>query len=501
MRKILSLFAAVLFAGSMMASTPLNTDFTKSQGSWTINDVDLGGITYVWKQDSKYGMKASAYVSKAAHAAESWLISPAFSLSEASTATLTINHAVNNGAPTAFKVKASVDGETWNDLALSAWPAGNSWTFEDATADLSAFAGEEAVQIAFVYVSTTDLCPTWEIKTVKVEDDATGGGEGGEGDEVVLDVVYADAAYSPTDGDWWFDFYKDYNEDTEELTYPEVQLDLVPKSATGIAGTYGMDEINWGFLVLAAGDTVEMVSISDVVITYAEATGYHYAFSFTGDDNKTYKVDADLETLAYNYDTKEDITLDEDGGEVTPPVSEDLATSGVHVLKPTDVTDEAEAQGSFKKVVDGIQIEWEGAYYNGTNKASNNDFRVYANKTMTITAGANIVKVEIAGLAKKDQEVSVNHGTITVGGEKFAAETTKSDIEDPLIKIEEIGATSVTLTCTKQLQARIIRVTLEGAEGIEETLAEGKAVKVIREGNILIMKGDKVYNAMGQIVK
>lgn len=501
MKKFFSFVAAMLFAGSMMASTPLNTDFTKGQGSWTTNDVELDGISYVWKQDSKYGMKASAYVSKAAHAAESWLISPAFSLSEASTATLTINHAVNNGAPTAFKVKASADGTNWTDLALSAWPAGSSWTFEDATADLSAFAGEEAVQIAFVYVSTTDLCPTWEIKTVKVEDDATGGGEGGEGDEVVLDVVYADAAYSPTDGDWWFDFYKDYNEDTEELTYPEVQLDLVPKSATGIAGTYGMDEINWGFLVLAAGDTVEMVSISDVVITYAEATGYHYAFSFTGDDNKTYKVDADLETLAYNYDTKEDITLDEDGGEVTPPVSEDLATSGVHVLKPTDVTDEAEAQGSFKKVVDGIQIEWEGAYYNGTNKASNNDFRVYANKTMTITAGANIVKVEIAGLAKKDQEVSVNHGTITVGGEKFAAETTKSDIEDPLIKIEEIGATSVTLTCTKQLQARIIRVTLEGAEGIEETLAEGKAVKVIREGNILIMKGDKVYNAMGQIVK
>ena len=502
MRKTLSLFAAVLFAGSMMASTPLNTDFTKSQGSWTINDVDLGGISYVWKQDSKYGMKASAYVSKAAHAAESWLISPAFSLSEASTATLTINHAVNNGAPTNFKVKASVDGETWNDLALSAWPAGSSWTFEDATADLSALAGEEAVQIAFVYVSTTDLCPTWEVKTVKVEDDATGGGEGGgEGDEVVLDVVYADAAYSPTDGDWWFDFYKDYNADTEELTYPEVQLDLVPKSATSIAGTYGTDEINWGFLVLAAGDTVEMVSISDVVITYAEATGYHYAFSFAGDDNKTYKVDADLETWAYNYDTEEDITLDEDGGEVTPPVSEDLATEGIHTLTPAGVTGEAEGAGSFKKVVDGIQIEWEGAYYNGTAKASNNDFRVYANKTMTLTAGANIVKVEIAGLAKKDQEVSVNHGTITVGGEKFAAETTKSDIEDPLIKIEEIGATSVTLTCTKQLQARIIRVTLEGAEGIEETLAEGKAVKIVREGNLIILKGDKAYNAMGQIVK
>ncbi len=41
----------------------------------------------------------------------------------------------------------------------------------------------------------------------------------------------------------------------------------------------------------------------------------------------------------------------------------------------------------------------------------------------------------------------------------------------------------------------------EKGEGIEEILSEGKAVKVIREGNLIILKGDKAYNAMGQIVK
>jgi len=500
MRKILSLFAAVLFAGSMMASTPLSADFTKSQGAWTINDVDLGGISYVWKQDSKYGMKASAYVSKAAHAAESWLVSPAFSLGEASTATLTINHAVNNGAPTNFKVKASADGTNWTDLALSAWPAGSSWTFEDATADLSAFAGEENVKVAFVYVSTTNLCPTWEIKTVKVEDDAEGGSGGGEGSEINLDVVYCEAGYYPTNGAWQVNLYKDYNEETYEVTYPDLYLGFYAASATAIAGTYAAEDMAFGQVFTAEKDSADAVSYtSDLVIEYKGEGEYSIKVSFVGDDGNTYIVDWSGEVYAYNIETEEEIELNEDGDD--PVVPGDLATSGVHVLKPTDVTDEAEAQGSFKKVVDGIQIEWEGAYYNGTNKASNNDFRVYANKTMTITAGANIVKVEIAGLAKKDQEVSVNHGTITVGGEKFAAETTKSDIEDPLIKIEEIGATSVTLTCTKQLQARIIRVTLSGEQGIEEILSEGKAVKVIREGNILIMKGDKTYNAMGQIVK
>lgn len=38
-------------------------------------------------------------------------------------------------------------------------------------------------------------------------------------------------------------------------------------------------------------------------------------------------------------------------------------------------------------------------------------------------------------------------------------------------------------------------------EGIEEILSEGKAVKIVREGNLIILKGDKAYNAMGQIVK
>ena len=485
-----------------MASTPLDVDFTAGQGSWTINDVELGSLSYIWKQDSKFGMKASAY-NKAAYAAESWLISPAFSLAEATTATLTINHALNKGAATNLAVKASADGKTWSDLTLSAWPAGDSWTFEEATADLSAFAGESAVKIAFVYVSTTDLCPTWEVKTVNVEDDAEGSGGGEGGEEVVLDVAYAEAAYISENGIWQFNLYKDYDEATEEVTYPDLYIGVYAKSATALAGTYSAESgIAYIEVDVAEGTTVEAASYSDLVVTHLGEGIYHYALTFVGDDENTYKVDIDLETPAYDYETKEDIELDEDGGEGGEGgEGDDLATKGVHTLTPALVTDEAEGAGSFSKVLDGIQIAWEGAFYNGTAKATNNDFRVYANKTMTVTAGANIVKIEIAGLAKKDQEISVNHGDITVGGEKFSKETTKDDIEDPLVVIESIDAKSLTISVTKQLQVRIIRVTLEGSQGIEETLSEGKAVKVIREGQLLIMKGDHTYTPMGQIVK
>ncbi len=152
-----------------MAANLLSIDFKAGQGEWTINDVNKDTLGYVWAQDSRYGMKASAYV-KAAHATESWLISPAIDLSGVSASNMIISHAMNKGSKANLAVKASVDGENWSDVELSAWPAGTDWNFIEATADLKAFVGNAAVKIAFVYKSTTSDCPTWEIESVAVND-------------------------------------------------------------------------------------------------------------------------------------------------------------------------------------------------------------------------------------------------------------------------------------------------------------------------------------------
>lgn len=502
MKKFFSFVAAMLFAGSMMASTPLSIDFTAGQGSWTTNDVELDGISYVWKQDSKFGMKASAYVSKTAHAAESWLISPAFSLGEASTATLKINHAVNNGAPTNFKVKASADGTNWTDLALSSWPAGSSWTFEDATADLGAFAGEEAVKIAFVYISTTELCPTWEVKTVKVEDDAEGGSGGGEGEynydyeptEVTtlnLEMVaaqYTDytAEYSIVSLVLGNDADLDNADTWAELYFVATSFDTkIP------AGTYQISdsEAEGTFLASPGGD--DESDIPCYVGVPASEEGYYDPYYLvSGTVTISEEGNITVNATSYNGST---INITYVAGEVPPVVPGDLATEGIHTLTP-QTEETASTEGDYKVVIDGIQLEWHGAYV-----AS--DFRVFAGKDLTITAGAKIAKVEIAGKANKaNSEFTVDHGTITTGA-SYEAVTEKATLDDPLIVVEEIGSTSVKLTCTKQLRAYTIRVTLEGAQGIEETLAEGKAVKLVRDGQVLIMKGDNTFNMMGQRVK
>ena len=167
-RKFLIFFLALAAsAGTMFAENVIFSEpFSDSQGSFTIANLALeSGLTYVWKwRSADYGMVASAYVSSTNHASESWLISPAISLDDYSAATLSFDHAVNKGAPTNLEVKISADGgSTWDDLYILQWPAGNSWTFLNATASLNSYVGN-TVEIAFVYVSTNSLCPQWEIK-------------------------------------------------------------------------------------------------------------------------------------------------------------------------------------------------------------------------------------------------------------------------------------------------------------------------------------------------
>ena len=120
-------------------------------------------------------MKASAYVSGQNYAAESWLISPAISLSGVDAATLKFEQAVNYASPQgalSVMVSTNYSGDvttaTWIALNLSEWPAGNNWTFINSTADLTQFVGQ-SVTIAFKYTSTSSASATWEVKNFVVE--------------------------------------------------------------------------------------------------------------------------------------------------------------------------------------------------------------------------------------------------------------------------------------------------------------------------------------------
>ena len=172
---------------------PYNEPFSSSIGRFSISNVNTDGLSYVWTWASaNYGMKASAYVSKTSHATESWLISPPISLMNASNIVLSFQHAVNKGTPSNLSVKISTDlGTTWSNLPVSNWPAGSDWTFISASESLDAYANN-TVQIAFVYVSTTSDCPTWEIKNFSIT--GTIGVDPGEPMPITVDANETTAA-------------------------------------------------------------------------------------------------------------------------------------------------------------------------------------------------------------------------------------------------------------------------------------------------------------------
>lgn len=153
-------------------TTGLTATFADGQDNFTINDITLGdGATYVWAHNDNGYMKASAYVKRTNIACQSQLISPAFSLAGLSSATLSFQHTGKffSSMSDEIKVLASTDATNWTELTISAYPSGSDWTFVDATCDLSQFAGQSTVYIAFQYTSTSDSAPTWEIKNVVVK--------------------------------------------------------------------------------------------------------------------------------------------------------------------------------------------------------------------------------------------------------------------------------------------------------------------------------------------
>ena len=128
------------------------------------------GITRVWAQDAKFGLKASAYVGGTRYATKAWAISPAITLTTGNV--LTFEHAQKYAADAKTEntlwVREGTTG-TWQQLTIPTYPTGADWNFiSSGDVDLSSFAGK-TVQFGFCYTSTTSVASTWEVKNFVVK--------------------------------------------------------------------------------------------------------------------------------------------------------------------------------------------------------------------------------------------------------------------------------------------------------------------------------------------
>ena len=158
-----------------VGATVYEKALTDNIEGWTLQQGELPeGLTAVWSQDAKFGLKATAHTgskkkgNEKIYASEAWAISPEVELKKASF--VTFEHALNfkNDASTqGFYIREGETGE-WQALDLKQWPAGKDWHYVEADKyDLKAYTGKK-VQFGFKYTSTTEGAATWEIKNFKV---------------------------------------------------------------------------------------------------------------------------------------------------------------------------------------------------------------------------------------------------------------------------------------------------------------------------------------------
>ncbi len=152
----------------------LNEDFSNGITAW--NAFSVTGAQ-VWAQ-ATFGNPAPCAVmsgySSGNKLNEDWLISPIVNLSSYTSATLTFDSSYNyTGAPLQVLVSSNYTGTgnpnlaTWTTLSPTLSSGAFAWA-NSGPVNISAFAGNSAVYVAFKYTSTTSAASTWELDNVKV---------------------------------------------------------------------------------------------------------------------------------------------------------------------------------------------------------------------------------------------------------------------------------------------------------------------------------------------
>lgn len=249
----------------------INTDITPSEPETPEEGViidaafssSLGGFTalntegdYSWAIDGSYGyVKVTSYDSNTQtnNKAESWLVSPKFSLKDVENAHITFDYILRYANSSELKknylirLSKDYDGDltaaTWTDLSFNPVQVADWSTWTTADVDVPAdFIGQENITLALYYKADSKAA-TWELKNFKLlEGQASSAGD----DDTVRTLPYSEAfatslggfnSYTTSgSGEWVIDYstakatgYDNASQNTTAGTYylvsPEISLE------------------------------------------------------------------------------------------------------------------------------------------------------------------------------------------------------------------------------------------------------------------------------------
>ena len=341
-------------------------------------------------------------------------------------------------------------------------------------------------------------------------------GEGGDTPEQpetgieIKNLKYADAVYveDAEYGDYWaFDLYNDYDYDAEDYVYPELYV-MVNEvySKTAINGTYNVLYTEYFPTADSEGiytDEEAEDFVGTLTIKNVDSNGnYSFKGSFTANDGKTYTFNQTVEVYAYSYAEEdgvpvyEEIILNEGGTTPENPDPENPETPTGEVTFDADVDNEGIGTDSdnataYSVTKDGITMTVSSGILGTYN--NENHYRVYKNQTLTITSTVgNIVEVEFTCTANDDEKYGPGCFTVSTGDYAYSG----------AVGTWTGSAAEVVFTATtNQVRATEIVVKVEDGTAVDDVLVENTPVKVIKNGQMYIICGEKTYNVLGSFVK
>mgnify|MGYP003299424347 CR=1 FL=1 len=340
-------------------------------------------------------------------------------------------------------------------------------------------------------------------------------GEGGDTPEQpetgieIKNLKYADAVYveDAEYGDYWaFDLYNDYDYEAEDYVYPELYVMVNEAySKTAINGTYN---VLYSEYLPTADDLIITDEYAEdfvgtLTIKNVDSNGnYSFKGSFTANDGKTYTFNQTVEVYAYSYAEEdgvpvyEEIILNEGGTTPENPDPENPETPTGEVTFDADVDNEGIGTDSdnataYSVTKDGVTMTVSSGILGTYN--NENHYRVYKNQTLTITSTVgNIVEVEFTCTANDDEKYGPGCFTVSTGDYAYSG----------AVGTWTGSAAEVVFTATtNQVRATEIVVKVEDGTAVDDVLVENTPVKVIKNGQMYIIRGEKTYNVLGSFVK
>lgn len=280
-------------------------------------------------------------------------------------------------------------------------------------------------------------------------------------------MKYADAYYyedSDGHGVWDFDLYVALDEESYEYTYPELYIMVdVAKSKTAINGTYGM---YWAGVWMSENDSVvseEGATTGSLTIQNVGNEGqYSFKGSFVATNGKTYTFNETVDVWALDYDNLEEIELIESTSDTpdTPDTPKDMLTCA----EAANIAAAENYKGTADVTVYGYVVE--------------------------------VIKEKV------DDKTGRNKQSFwmsdTKGGEK-QFQAYYAFVPENFFKVgDKVAVTGILQNYKGTIEiADGEAVLLEETTGVEDVVVKKNILKVIKNGQMYIIRDGKAYNVLG----